>query len=1464
MKKNLKKIHNLFILSIFAFFLFGYTQTVFAQTTSNFGSVVEFANKKVIENPANVIADPTLISGSSCPDGSVLVGFNLYNQGENYSKYGSLYCRSVEINFGSAFIYVRSLIENPFNGGANSTQIQESSCPAGFVAVGFNILNAGSNTSNEGNLYCKQILSAKVSPTGQNQTASIGQSSPVRKEVIENPFGSGGDQNQIAASSCPNGYVVTGFNLINMGENYSKSNDLYCSNLTFTQSDLDFDFSLSNNGHRYIKPGDTVSNSLYTNAIVSDVSGDIKLTIDSIKNGNGVSVMNTTNGFTVSTNPFNPKTNIVTLSPSIKQVTTPLSFVANNSILPDTYTVNISGVYSKTVAGTSGSTTNYYCKIEFETDNSKYYFGCSTDSGFSSKNYFINFGGGANPPAIECINNDAFGPGEDAICFSDKKVLSIFAKEQIRDFRTSYGDSVCDGSVNVPDDPNDNLDGPDNPNTGFTCVIDSVAPVTQTIKKTTTFDVIVEAPESTINYLLSVTPSPNGCPASSLFVTNTWKSITNATSYNLYRYETTALALLHSSGIYNGAPVQTFSVNTSPVNGYVSFNDNTFTKYNILAGYAVAAVVNGVELKKSNIVWTYTPQLTSNCTPQPNPLIKLFTKKTNDPAINLNLLDINSAITTANTEISIYRSDAFDLKWVSNLGANYTCNQSTVLPNGATNNTRIVYGNTINGTSVGIGGSNLDIGLNQLKVSCSNGSTVLSNVVKITILPDPIAYKLSITPSGDQCLSADVWIKQTWSAVPNATSYKITRTGGAGPVTYNIPSSSTQNVEPMSSFSAVPTQYTYIISAIVGGVEQAASAPITITSPKVDCPTGPPSIKLFTRNSTDFSTNLSGYTLSTTLVSKNSDIVVIKGKEFFDLKWISNLDNGYVCNQITTTPAGVTNNTLWDYGSYPNGIVYDQETINMATGVYGFRVSCTKSGTTILSNVVNVNIMDPTNYNLIVSPSANQCDINSLQIQLTWSSVPGATNYRISRTDVGTGQVISYTVSGVSFTQSFANGTVAFKQDADYSYKVVALASGVAIAPSSPTVTVRSPKQDSTLCSTMSLKLEVKKSTDLQALYGSSVILNKGENFDLRWTIINPNGTTYMNSNYVIGPQGMNANGLWTWGSGTSGSRTGLSTTPQAVVAGDYTFKIEMTDVSTGNYVLALSSNSVKVTVNSVTDVCPNLPGIQTVVPDSMIKNSSGNCVFGGGGGGGGSDPNIKLFIGDTSVKAFDLSSPIPTSPYPRIKGQEFTLSWVSNLSSGFECQPQTTSTNISKVTIWDWNQSNLTTGDNVLQTVSATPDTYNFQLYCVDPVNSPNQVRRGNVAQMSLSDIATDPSSIKLFIGGANILSNTLATPLNPNPTFKVKKGNRFNLLWASNLNSSYECIANTKKSDGTDFLTWDWNSTKSKGDKAQNLTTSNVEKGIYSFQLFCSDPAHDPANPDKQSNIVKLQIVESTIVEQ
>ncbi|NDB58449.1 hypothetical protein EB001_08390 [bacterium] len=1649
-----------------------------------------------------------------------------------------------------------------------------------------------------------------------------------------------------------------------------------------------FNFSLSNGGNRYIKAGDTVSTSLFTSALASNISGDVKLTIDSIKNRSGISVMNVTNGFTVSSNPFNPKTNIVTLSPTITQVTTPLSFIANNSILPDTYTVNVSGVYTKTVAGTSGSTTNYYCSLVWE--GRDYYFGCGPDSNFNPKDDYQN----GQSSSVKCIEGDTFGP--EPSCASAQKVLTFFAKEQIRDFRQSYGRSICPGTVNVVGDQ-------DNPNTGFTCVVAAVAPVTQTINKTTAFDVIVQPPVANIDYALSITPSPDGCPASSLSVTAAWKAVPNASSYNLYRFE----------GSNNQTPTATISVNSSPVNGYVNYTDSAFSNYNVLVQYNVAAVVNGVEVKKSDFVSAYTPKLTTNCIPPVTPIVKLFTKKTTSTTPVLSSIDLNTDVTTAN-DISIYKNEAFDLKWISNLGPNYTCSQVTVLPNGTTNNTRIVYGNTTNGTSIGIAGSNLDTGTNLLKVSCSNGTAVLSNVVritvlfeptynfsvipsgdqclasdvwikqtwiavpgassykisrtggagpvnytiaspnllntennsafnsttataytyivtaviggvdqipsapitimsprsgincppapvlklftkknsdtsinlnnydtttlvattnteislnrnesfdlkwvsnldasytcaqdtqtpggstnntiwqygnsrngastdlratslavglynlkvsctngtgqvsnvvKVTVLPDPIVYglsvissgdqclssdvwinqtwltvpgassykisrtggagpisytiasptlinnepytafsstptsytytvsaiiggveqqasdpitilspriacpvgapvikmfirkssdtsvnissfnilsalnssntnasvklgqdsfdlkwvsnlgvgytcsqvttrpggssgnglwdygaykngaayglgtsgylpgaytfsvsctngattvvsnvvdltivdplnyKLSVVTSGDQCLTSDIWMKQTWSIISNATAYKITRTGGAGTVTYNVPATPTQNIEPYGSFNGTPTAYTYTISAIVGGVEQLASVPVTVTSPKVECPIGPLVIKLFTRKSTDATVNFSTYTTATTLVQQNSDIVVTKGQEYFDLKWMSSLDNSYVCTQVTTTPTGTTNNALWSYGAYPNGTVYWQGTGSVPVGVYRFKVSCTKGASTVESNTVNVNIVNPINYNFVVAPSANQCDISNLQIRLTWSLIPGATSYRITRTEVSTGQTSNYAVSNGVFTQSFAGGTIAFVQGVDYTYKVVAMANGVAIAPASPTVVVRSPSQDTTLCSTLSLRLEVKKSTESNTLYRSAITLNKGENFDIRWTIVNPNGSVYMNSNSVVGPQGINGNGLWVWGSGSSGSRTGLSTTPLAVVAGDYIFKMDMMDTSTGSYVLALSSNSAKVTINSTIDVCPNLPGIQTVVPDAMVKNSAGNCVvqnfppttF---------DPDIKIFIAenDTDVISYNSLSTPDHSLANRKRGDTFGISWVTNLPAGYVCEPQTEDSGRNSINYFPWNRSGTRIGSDLngystnLQTTSANPDTYSFYMTCIDSAN-PLQYRQGNVVKMALSDIATDPDSVKLFIGSSNILSNNLSTPLAVNPTYKIKKGNRFNILWASNLNNSYECTANTKKSDGIAFSTWDWNPTRSKGDKTTNLTTGNVEKGIYSFQLFCSDPAHDPANPDKQSNIVKLQVVESTIIEQ
>lgn len=60
------------------------------------GPIVEYKNKIIVENPwGSGTVTAQQIRDSSCPDGYVMVGLNLYNMGQNFSNKGSLYCREI-------------------------------------------------------------------------------------------------------------------------------------------------------------------------------------------------------------------------------------------------------------------------------------------------------------------------------------------------------------------------------------------------------------------------------------------------------------------------------------------------------------------------------------------------------------------------------------------------------------------------------------------------------------------------------------------------------------------------------------------------------------------------------------------------------------------------------------------------------------------------------------------------------------------------------------------------------------------------------------------------------------------------------------------------------------------------------------------------------------------------------------------------------------------------------------------------------------------------------------------------------------------------------------------------------------------------------------------------------------------------------------------------------------------------
>lgn len=180
-------------------FIASYTGASYAiaQTSStNFGPLVRY-DKNVIESPWGAAGNTTQIAASSCPDGSVLVGFNLLNVGSNYSVVGSLYCKTVALNFGPIVVQQKFVIENPWGGPATTDeQIQNARCSDGSVLVGFNLINMGDNYSTAGMLYCREVLSAKdvIPATGTGSTTGTVGDSPqttTTGDYIDNSTDSG-------------------------------------------------------------------------------------------------------------------------------------------------------------------------------------------------------------------------------------------------------------------------------------------------------------------------------------------------------------------------------------------------------------------------------------------------------------------------------------------------------------------------------------------------------------------------------------------------------------------------------------------------------------------------------------------------------------------------------------------------------------------------------------------------------------------------------------------------------------------------------------------------------------------------------------------------------------------------------------------------------------------------------------------------------------------------------------------------------------------------------------------------------------------------------------------------------------------------------------------------------------------------------------------------------------------------
>ena len=147
---NLKKILKVLFLVVVILGIVGVfsSVSVYAQTVP-IGNVTNETGKGLIETNATA---PNYLQ-SSCPPGSFAVGFNLDNIGSNFSNTGSLYCRTFSKTMGPIIPVSKNVVET--NGTA--PDYPESSCPSGSVLVGFSLDDQGKNFSRTGTLYCRTV-----------------------------------------------------------------------------------------------------------------------------------------------------------------------------------------------------------------------------------------------------------------------------------------------------------------------------------------------------------------------------------------------------------------------------------------------------------------------------------------------------------------------------------------------------------------------------------------------------------------------------------------------------------------------------------------------------------------------------------------------------------------------------------------------------------------------------------------------------------------------------------------------------------------------------------------------------------------------------------------------------------------------------------------------------------------------------------------------------------------------------------------------------------------------------------------------------------------------------------------------------------------------------------------------------------------------------------------------------------
>jgi hypothetical protein len=1099
------------------------------------------------------------------------------------------------------------------------------------------------------------------------------------------------------------------------------TNDIGIATINFTVSNTvstpSFDFGISNDGNKTIIVGDSADSVISLTNLNAGATGDVTLNVDSIKNSSGVDVKDLSTGLIVGSTAFGQRT----LTPTAN---TTLRVQSLGSTVPGTYTVKVTGTYTKqatTVVNTTNTTPAvYYCKTTWTHDTSPtmyngFYFGCSTDSNFSPISDYNNGG----QFSVKCIQFD------DGNCLANTNstTLGSIGRDKIRDQRIAVatGPYGCGaGGYTVTGDPY-------NVSTGFTCnsvpVNTSITTGGQTITHSTTYNIDVQS--APLAYNLTAVRSGDSCNLNDLKITASWNPIPGASSYRLYRYNP-------------NEPDKVYSTTTPYyiVAGKITFEDKILA-FSELYKYKVSAIVSGAEQAKSPSIYAFSPTyLTGANCPQTvaSPSIKLFAKESTDTTKDLSIYSLTTTTSASNTDVSLFAGKTFDIRWVSNLTPDYTCRQETLDTTNNTNNSIWIYGTGSNSTITGLSSSNKTYGTYKLSVTCTNtaGTTVTSNISRITIKEVPPVYNFTLTTSGDQCSATDIWIKESWSPVPGASSYNVYRVKDVNPQTtvFNVVGTSNNEVYPSFTFST-GEKYNYSVRAVVGGVEKASSPVISVIAPLEGCQTGTRAIKLYTKKNTDTNINFSNYTFQTPVTSSNNSATVVSGEKF-DLLWISNLTPDYtVCNQKTITPSGITNNSIWSYGGTYNGQVTGLDTTGLEIGNYTFSVSCT-NGTVVVSNTAKLTIQPapaiPPDYQFTVTPSTDKCVPLDLWVSQTWNSIPNASSYTIKRLNTVTGKIdATYTLSGSATmnTEKYPS----FNTGTKYNYIISAVVSGKTLT-SSPIASIVTPKVTTLGCPVSSLNLGIKKSVDMS--YTSSASVNKGDTFDLQWVMSNP-PSGYTCSFSAVKPDGSSGNSIWAWGGTMSDTNTSLPTNMSSVIDGSYVFSITCTKANSPT----VNSNSVTLSVTTPT----------TPPPPPPPPTGGGN-----GGNNGGqnppppappvvtSNPKIKLFIGGSGVVDKPVTTPVvgdPKAVVPYKVGPTgtFNLAWKSNNLSGYSCTSVTIKPDGSDGSaVWNWFNNSLNGNALGLEAKIAETGTYSFFFQC-SKISDPDVKEFSNTVLLRISN---------------------------------------------------------------------------------------------------------------------------------